>query len=241
MSVSYPPPPPAPRRQGWGCLGIGCLVVALIVLVFLGLGAAGGYMLYRQAITVTSTVAGDVPAFTGSDDVVQSARQKVQALAQSLEHGQPGSLQLSGDEINSLIASDPDFAKNNVKAYVTLTGDHGRLQTSVPTELVTKGLIAGRYINIDATLTVSFDSDTHSIIFTPQVLQLGNQPFIGPDLEKQGNSFAAGFNRGFAPSFTTSFNQSFNNGIRQNPGGRLLLDHAKTVEIKDGMLDIETQ
>jgi len=241
MSISTPPPPVRKKKWGLGCLGCGCLVLALLALLFFG--AVGGifYLGYTEIIALTSTTPAAVPSFNGDDDVFNAAKQKADAFGHDLDNHQAATLQLDADEINALIAHNPNLTGKKIRAFVTLTNDEGRIQGSFPTETISDDLIKGRYANFDTTFSVGFDSENKNIMLTFHTLQFGNETLMGGASDNSGSSFQQGFLRGFKQSFGPAFSQSFSNGIRKSPGGRALLDQAKSIEIKDGELVIETR
>jgi len=228
MSVSTPP---VQKKRGLGCLGCGCLVLALLVILFLAMVAGVGYLSYKGAVGLTSTTPASVPTFNGSDDLYRTAQQKLADLDHNVKNHQAGTVQLSADEINTLIARNPDAGKVNLHAFVTLTNNEARLQASLPTDALSHDILKGRYFNLDASFGVDFDPQVKSVNLILHALQFGNKVLIDPNSN----------NESFMRSFTPAFNQSFNNAIRNNPGGAAFLDEVKSIEIKDGELVIETQ
>jgi hypothetical protein len=216
MSISTPPPPVRPKKKGMGCLGCGCLILALLVLLVLGLVAGASYLGYRNVLNLTSTTPSALPAVASTDDLYNSAKQKIADFDHDVKNHQAATVQLSPDEINALIARDPTVQKYNIRSYVSFTSDQGRVQMSLPTELLSSGIVRGRYVNLDTSFGINFDPPTRSIILNFH-------------------------NTSFTNAFTPAFNQSFNKGVRQNPDGAALLNQAKSIEIKDGELVIETQ
>jgi len=237
MSVTtQPPAAPPKKRSGLGCLGCGCLVLVILGLLIAGLVGGVGFFAYQGILGLTSATPATIAAVTPSDDVYNAAQQKIAEFNQDVQNHQPSSLQLSADEINALIAHNPDTLKNNIQAVVTMTGTEGRVQGSLPTDKLSHGFIKGRYFNFDISFGVDFDSLTKTVNIVPHSLELGNKLLLDPNATADQDAFS----KGFMKSFTPSFNQSFNEGLREN-GGAALLDQTKTVEIKDGQLDIETQ
>jgi hypothetical protein len=228
MSISTPP---VQKKRGLGCLGCGCVALVLLVILFLALVGGIGYFGYAKTLSFTSTTPAAIPTFNDSDDLFQSARQKVADFDHDVKNHQAATIQLSADEINSLIDHNPDVAKNNLHAFVTLMNNEGRVQASLPTDALSYGMIKGRYFNLDTSFGVDFDSLTKSVNLIPRTLQFGDKALIGSGSNNEAST------RSFAPVF----NQSFNNAIRKNPDGAALLDQAKSIEIKDGQLVIETQ
>jgi hypothetical protein len=238
MSISTPIPPAPPRKRGLGCLGCGCLVLVVLGILFVGLVAGACYLGYTKVLAYTETTPASIPSPQEGDDVFASARQKISDFDHDVKNHQPAKMTLTADEINAMIARNPDLAKNKVRAFVTMTGDQGRVQASLPTDGVSHGLLTGRYANMDMSFELHFDPQTKSVNAIFDALQIGDQTLTAPP---SGNGNQTAFNQSFMRSFTPAFNQSFNAAIRKYPDGAALLDQAKTIEIQNGSLTIETQ
>lgn len=239
MSVTTTPPVPPPKKKGMGCLGCGCLVLVLLLVLFLGFVGGGAYLLYSKAQELTSATPADIPTPVGGDDIYETARQKVTAFNHDVKNNQAATLHLSADEINNLIARNPTFNAAHVHLFVTMNNSVARMQLSLPTDGVSAGIIKGRYINLDMTFSVHFDTAIKSVHFEPQSIKLNNQAIMDANNPTTGSN--ASFNEAFMRSFTPSFNKSFNDGLRGDPDTAALLDHTKSMEIKDGELVIETE
>jgi hypothetical protein len=223
MSISTPPPPAPAKKRGMGCFGCGCLVLVLLVIIIGVIVGAGGYIGYKKALGLTSETPAEVPAITPSEDVYTAAKQKLTDFSHNVKNHQATTLQLSADDINTIIARDPDAVKNNIHAFVSFSGQEGRVQASMPLEALSQGLFKGRYANLDASFEVRFDTATKSV------------NLIGPDAPDAKSA------QTFMNSFTPAFNQQFNLAIRKNPDAAALLDQTKSIEIQNGELVIETQ
>jgi hypothetical protein len=241
MSISTTPPPAPPKKRGLGCLGCGCLILVLLVILFLGLVGTIGYGCYAEVIAFTSTTPSAVPSFDGGDELYASARQKLADFDHDVENHQAATIQLSADEINTLLARSPNVIKNNIHAFVTLTDNEGRIQANYPTDAMTDGIIKDRYFSTDTSFEVHFDLQTKSANLTFHALQFGNKVLFGPNSDNHQTNSSAAVNQSFILWFTSILNQSFNAGIRKNPDGAALLDQAKSIEIQNGELVIETQ
>ena len=222
MSVSTPP---VPKKSGLGCLGCGCLVLALLVILFLALVAGAGYLGYTKAVSLTSTTPAAVPSFNGSDDVYNTAEQKVTAFGHDVQNHQAATVRLSADEINTLIARNPDLIRQKAHLFVTLTNDQAQVQGSLPTDELSHGILKNRYLNFDTTFGLGFNSDTKSLDLALHHLQIGDQPTP----------------QNLLPTMQAEFTPLLNAELQKYPGTKDLLQQAKSIEIKDGELVIETQ
>lgn len=241
MSVTLPPPQPSSSKKGLGCLGCGCLVLALLAILLLALAGGAGYLAYSEAKSLTAASPADIPAFTGSDDVFENARQKMTAFDHDVKGHQAATLHLSADEINAVIAHTPAFIQNHVHIFVTIANNEARMQISAPTDNLAHGIIKGRYINADTTFALHFDAATKSIIFEPHTIKANDQTVMDANDPSAGPTSNASFNESFAHSFTPSFNRSFNQSLRQSPNSAAFLDQVKSMELVNGELVIETE
>ena len=134
--VDAPPP-----RRGGGCIWRGCLILVVFAIV-LGIACFAGmwWGMYRssaifhglywltkaQALGQTSV---SVPQFTASDAQIQSVHERCEDFEQKARAGQLAELELTADDINTLIATNQDLRG---KIFVSIEGDRLRCQASVP-------------------------------------------------------------------------------------------------------------
>jgi hypothetical protein len=134
--VEAPPP-----RKGLGCFGRGCLILLVFAIVLAIACFAGMYWgLHRHSalfygsywLAKTRSIAEaptPVPEFSASDQQIQSVRERWQDFEQKARAAQPAEIELSADEINSLIAMN-DHLRG--KVFASVEGNRLRLQASVP-------------------------------------------------------------------------------------------------------------
>ena len=225
MSVSTTPPPAPPKKRGLGCLGCGCLVLALLVILFLALVAGIGYLGYTKVVSLTSTTPAAVPSSEGSNDLYLATKQKLADFDHDVQNHQAATIQLSADEINILIARDPEVIKNNIHAFVTLTDDRARLQGSIPTNSFAQGFLKDRYFNFDTTFGLSFNSDTRSLDLALHHVQIGDQTTP----------------QNLLPTLQAELTPLLNSKLQQYPAAKDFFQQTKSIGIKDGELVIETQ
>ena len=70
-----------------------------------------------------------VPEFTASDKQIQTVHERWQDFEQKTRAGQPAEIELTADDINTLIATNQDMRG---KIFVSIDGEQLAFQTSVP-------------------------------------------------------------------------------------------------------------
>ena len=150
------PPPP---QRGMGCFGKGCLVLVCFILL-LGAAFVGGSILavryLRTSYFVTNSV--QLPSSNATPEEKQNVQLKWYDFERAARAHTPARIELTADEINALIASEPDFRG---KAFVDINGDTARLQVSIPLDFIQ--WLHGRYINAECSLQSDVDNDVGNI------------------------------------------------------------------------------
>ena len=130
-----------PRRKGLGCFARGCLILLIFAIVLAIAGFAGLYWgLHRNSalfygsywLAKTRSLAEaptPVPEFNASDQQIQLVQERWQDFEQKARAGQAAEIELSGDDINALIATSEE-ARGKVLA--SIDGNQLHLQASVP-------------------------------------------------------------------------------------------------------------
>jgi hypothetical protein len=134
--VEAPPP-----RRGLGCFARGCLILVVFGIV-LALACLGGlyWGLQRHSAIVhgiywlgkthsISDAPAPVPEFAASNEQIQTTEERLRDFKQKTRAGQPAEIELTADDLNSLIAAnwDPDW-----KTFVSIEENRLRIQESVP-------------------------------------------------------------------------------------------------------------
>ena len=134
--VEAPPP-----KRGLGCFARGCLILVIFGIVLAIACVAGLYWGFpRQSAMVhgvywlakTHSLAetpAPVPEFAASEEQIQRVQERWRDFEQKIRAGQPAQIELTTDDINSLIAANRD---KRWKAFVSMEENRLRLQTSVP-------------------------------------------------------------------------------------------------------------
>ena len=148
-----------PRQRGLGCFARGCLILLVFAIVlaiacFTGVWwglqrhsaiVHGIYWLAKTHSVAQSPVT--VPEFSASDSQIQNVRERWQDFEQKTRAGQAAEIELSADDINTLIGTN-DHARG--KVFVSIEGNQLRVQVSAPLgEILSR---PGYYFNGDITV-----------------------------------------------------------------------------------------
>jgi hypothetical protein len=144
-----------------GCFARGCLIL-VVFAVALGIACFAGmyWGLYRHSaifhglywLTKAHAIgqtAAPVPDFTASDAQIQSVHERCQDFEQKARAGQPAELELTADDLNTLITTNQDVRG---KVFASIEGDTLRCQASVPLEKFIGR--PGYYLNGDVTVAL---------------------------------------------------------------------------------------
>ncbi len=210
MSSWIEPPPP---QRGMGCFAKGCLIL-IAFFVLLGVAfIAGSYFavsyLRGQYFPKTRI---ELPAQPGSEEEQERVRADWVSFERHARAHEPARIELTGDEINSLIASKPELRG---KAYVTIEKNVAHLQVSVPLDGVR--WLGGHYLNGQCTVQSSVIGDPHDVRVTNIVVN--GRPVAEEAMRWQYGPWSL---RGYLSEWTKKNN-------------------LKTFEIRDGKVILETK
>ena len=168
--VDAPPP-----RRGLGCFGRGCLILVVFAIVLTIACLAGMYWGFQRHsailhgiywLTKAQALAQKpvpIPEFTASDPQIQSVHERCEDFEQKARAGQPAELELTPDDINTLIVTNQD---TRGKIFISIDGARLRCQASVPLgELVGR---SGYYFNGD----IAVELKSAELLDNPQLNQI---------------------------------------------------------------------
>ena len=173
MNATWIEPPP-PQR-GMGCFGRGCLIFLAFILLLAAAFTAGTFLAVRYLRTsYFVTAPAELPASSATEQERETARAKWYEFKRAAKAHTAGRLELTADELNALIASEPALRG---KAFVSIEGNSARLQVSIPLSF-TK-LMRGRYMNAECTVQSDPDGDPADAHITSVVV---NGKPVGEDV-----------------------------------------------------------
>jgi hypothetical protein len=134
--VEAPPP-----RKSLGCFARGCLILIVFGIVLAIACFAGLYWGFERHSAIvhgiywlakTRSIAeapASVPEFVPSDEQIQTAEERWQDFEQKARAGQAAEIELTADDINSLIAVNRNA---RWKAFVSIERNRLQLRASIP-------------------------------------------------------------------------------------------------------------
>jgi hypothetical protein len=134
---------PPPQQRGLGCFAKGCLILVGFVILLALAFVAGTYFAARYLRTEYFSAHHDrLPNSQATADEEEGVRARWDAFEKSARANQAARIELSADDLNALIASEPKLHGN---AFVTIEDNTAHLQLSIP--LARSRWLTGRYIN----------------------------------------------------------------------------------------------
>ena len=147
---------PPPKQKGMGCLGKGCMMFVVFIILLAAAFFIGGYAGVRYV--VTSTEPREIPQIETSETEQRTVRERWEEFKSArnmttatitqdppVEGATPAPsanrIELTANDINQLIAAS---RKLRGKAYVSIENNVARIQVSVPLEKVG---FRGRFLN----------------------------------------------------------------------------------------------
>ena len=182
MSPTWIEPPPKARRSG--CLGKGCMMLVVFLILLAAAFFIGGYVGVRYVVTSTepkpipqveTTEADQAAVKQRWDEFVAGPRNAPAEAATPAPNGTTPTaevspapatnrIELSASDINQLIAGS---RKLNGKAFVSIENNVGRVQVSVPME---KMGFRGRFLNGELQVKSAPDRNPRNIEITEVAL-----------------------------------------------------------------------
>jgi len=188
---------PPPHQRGLGCFAKGCLIL-VVFFILLGLAfVAGTYYAAKYLKTEYFSAHHDrLPISQATLEEEEAARARIE---------------LSADDLNALIASEPKLHGN---AYVTIEDNTAHLQLSIP--LGKARWLTGRYINAQCSVQAAPSGKPEAALITS--ITVNGRPVGEEFLSWQYGSW--------------SFKRYLSDWIGQT--------NLKTFEISDGKVILET-
>jgi hypothetical protein len=211
-------PPPKER----GCFFYGCIAASVLaVLLLIGI-AVSGYLGYKALVGLinqyTSPTPVELPKVEMPDEDRAALRARFETFKKAIDQGEDTEpLVLTGDELNVLMADNPDVAG---KVYCIIEGDKLKGQVSLPLDALGLPGVKGRYFNGKATFVASLH-EGHLIVMVDSA-EVNGQPI--------SEQFMAGLR-----------NKNLAEDAAKNPDNAKFINKLESLEIKDGKITLKAR
>jgi hypothetical protein len=186
-----------PRKRG--CFFYGCLTL-IVAMLILAVASIVAFRYFQRKVTeYADTKPMPIEKGDASPAKLNALQKRIDAFREGLSSGSSQELALSADEINTLLASQPDLQVYSARMSAFIEGDQLKAKLSWPLDEI--GL-KGRYFNGTGTLKVSAskgDIDLHIDNLKTQSDKPLPEPFIeklrrhdfADDLQRDAQTAAA--------------------------------------------------
>ena len=220
-------PPPTPR--GMGCFAKGCLslIIAGVVLVAIFIG--GTFFVLNRALNVfTTTQPVEIQLRQAPLAERQVAKAKLDTLRSAARNHQEATIEFNADEINTLIANEPEFRGGRGRMRVAIANSLASLDVSAPLDSMHWKRLKGRWFNGNIQFGFSYVDDDFN--------------FDLRSAEANGHQFPrAILTSEFMQSFNRSFNESFHRESAKHPDANNLWRHIKMASLQGDKLVVITR
>jgi hypothetical protein len=207
-----------PQKRRRSCLFYGCITGLLLLTVVLVAGLAGLRLARKMFNDFTDTKPMRLPTVQLAPGDLDALQRRVETFRDAVRLNKPtGQLALTSDEINALIATDPDLQELKGKLFVTIQNDQVNGQVSLPMEQIGLPVFHGRYLNGTGTFEISFRNGFLHI--NPQTFVVKGKPVPEVYMEKVRK-------------------QNLATDLNHNPRAQVAMDKLQDIKIKDGKLVI---
>jgi hypothetical protein len=147
--------PPPPQRKGLGCFAKGCLILVGFIILLGAAFAAGTYFALRFLRSEYFPAQHiQLPASTATPEEQAAVRARWDAFEAAARAHQPARIELTADDLNALIASEPQLRG---KAQVSIDENVAHLRVSFPLDAVP--WLRGHYVNGECTVKSAPDGN----------------------------------------------------------------------------------
>lgn len=211
-----------PQKKGRGCFFWGCISALIVgglgLLLFVAVGVFAYFQFNKLVQEYTADAPEPVPVVNLPEDQQKAIYERWDAFRKSLDDGKDAEIVLNSDEINTLIDRESELKG---KVYAKLDGDKVGAKVSYPLGETKIPGLGGRFLNGDASFTVSLDEKGNLDVRLQEFEVKGKK--MSPQVKAQiaGNNLAEQY--------------------ISNPKNREFISKFRKVEIKDSKVYIQAR
>src|SRR5881275_972538 len=220
---------PGPAPGGMGCFAKGCLSLIIAGFVLVAVFVGGTFFVVNRALSVfTSTQPVQIEVRQATPAERQVAKAKLDTLRSAARNHQEATIEFNADEINILIANEPEFRGARGHMRVAIANSIASLDVSAPLESMRWKRLKGRWFNGNIQFGFSYVDD--------------NFNFDVRSVEANGYQFPRAL---LTTEFVQSFNRSFNDSFRRESARRGdasdLWRHIRMATVQEDKLIVTTR
>lgn len=155
---------PPPSRRFWLWFGV---IFATLFSLAAGIVVFFVYQTYTISKNITSPTPTELPVASPDQNNLKDLGDRISSFQTAITEDKPGELTLSAQDLNTLVALEPDFAG---KVYFDIPGDQVSMKGTLPLGSI-PGL-EGRFLNGTIAMKISFQDQ--KLVITPTKIVLDN-------------------------------------------------------------------
>ena len=226
-SPSLAQTPPRPPRGGGNCFLKGCLIVT-ILLMLLGIIIGGtGWYIFRSARPFLDQDPAPLPKFAGGEPAYAAVQAKLGQFHQTVAAGQPATLSLTADDLNALIAYQPELAEVRDHLVLAIVNNQIVAQISFP-------------VNGDRSIPREQRLFCNARAFLDASYSSGDFTFLLARFETFDGRKPSATLLGMIRTYVNGHNQTFNRDFHDHPENyrdlKQLTDEVRTIVIQDNQI-----
>src|SRR5207237_9770226 len=168
-------PPPAP--SGMGCFAKGCLTLIIAGLALVAVFVGGTFFVLNRALNVfTSTQPVQIQLRQATPAERQVAKAKLDTLRSAARNHQEATIEFNADEINALIANEPEFHGARGHVRVAIANSIASLDVSAPLDSMHWKRLKGRWFNGNIQLGFSYVDENFKFELLSAVVKVHQFP-----------------------------------------------------------------
>lgn len=212
-----------------GCFAKGCLTLIIIGVILVAVVVGGSFFVLNRAIHVfTSTEPVQIQVRQSTPAELQVAKAKLDTLRSAARNHQEATIEFNANEINALIANEPEFRGARGHVHVDIANSIASLEVSAPLDSMHWNRFKGRWFNGNLQFGFSFVDD--------------NFNFDIRSAEANGHQFPRGLlTSDVMQSLNRSVNERFHRESGKHADADNLWRHIKMASLQNDKLVVTTR
>jgi hypothetical protein len=194
------------------------MAFVVVMVILLGLVGAGGYIFYQKALEYTSTEAAAIPIYQTTPEKMREVNDRVDAFKKAYDANAEAQMELSGDDINAIIATSPKWEEMKGKLYVRVADNLFYVDASIP--LTDVAGFSDRFLNGTVGFDISVENGDPKLV--PKTVQLNGKALPQQYQQSAGD----GFSKGFVEE------------IQKNPDSKAFFQRVKSLKVEGDRVHI---